>query len=451
MEYNQINISEIRNKYKPEYMKAILYLFLSISVFCFGISLSIIWYFQEFFFLNIFWIVFTVFWLTMFFVIQHDCGHDSYFPNKKSNQFLWRLLSLFTITPYTYWKNDHSKHHAFLWNLDKRENEWYNHWYLRILTLDEYSKMNFWNKFKYLIENYPLFMSTIWAPLQFFIGYHIPFLKYSSKEDNLSIILNSIFCLFLYVSLFFIMGFSLFFWILLLPMVLTAFFGFYLFSAQHRYEESWLERSNDWDFAKCAIEWSSFIDLPKILHFFTWYICYHHIHHFISKIPLYHLSKCYEENKIFQKKWLKIQDVLISPIYCLWDEKNKKMVKMKDFKYISLSLFLIFVFSCFLSGIFNENSILALCLIFIIPLIFLPFLKKRELKKFSLIVPLCWIIWLFFYSITSIFVSKNLVLLTLFFILFLFFFSLIFRIIINSLRKLIINLKSYYIYLREII
>ena len=54
------------------------------------------------------------------FIIQHDCGHGSYFESKRMNDFLGRFCSILTITPYHCWRKLHSVHHATSGDLDRR-------------------------------------------------------------------------------------------------------------------------------------------------------------------------------------------------------------------------------------------------------------------------------------------------------------------------------------------
>ena len=58
--------------------------------------------------------------LVRLFIIQHDCGHSSYFRSRAANDFVGRALSLLTLTPYYSWKRDHAAHHASTGNLDRR-------------------------------------------------------------------------------------------------------------------------------------------------------------------------------------------------------------------------------------------------------------------------------------------------------------------------------------------
>ncbi len=50
--------------------------------------------------------------LVRFFIIQHDCGHGSFFRSRSANDALGRLIGVLTLTPYTDWRNAHAVHHA---------------------------------------------------------------------------------------------------------------------------------------------------------------------------------------------------------------------------------------------------------------------------------------------------------------------------------------------------
>ena len=55
------------------------------------------------------------------FIIQHDCGHGSYFASRRANQWLGACLGLITLFPFGYWKKTHAVHHGTSGNLDRRE------------------------------------------------------------------------------------------------------------------------------------------------------------------------------------------------------------------------------------------------------------------------------------------------------------------------------------------
>ena len=58
--------------------------------------------------------------LVRLFIIQHDCGHGSFFKSRAANDVLGRALSVLTLTPYGSWSQGHAAHHASTGNLDRR-------------------------------------------------------------------------------------------------------------------------------------------------------------------------------------------------------------------------------------------------------------------------------------------------------------------------------------------
>jgi acyl-lipid omega-6 desaturase (Delta-12 desaturase) len=58
--------------------------------------------------------------LVRLFMIQHDCGHGSFFRGRLANDWVGRAIGVVTLTPYDYWRRNHARHHASSGNLDHR-------------------------------------------------------------------------------------------------------------------------------------------------------------------------------------------------------------------------------------------------------------------------------------------------------------------------------------------
>ena len=96
---------------------------------------------------------------------------------------------------------------------------------------------------------------------------------------------------------------------------------------QHQFEHTYWTRGEDWDAARAAVEGSSFYDLPRVVHWFTGNIGYHHIHHLASRVPNYNLRACYQSSPLLQKApritfWASLRCIN----YKLWDENLGRMV-----------------------------------------------------------------------------------------------------------------------------
>ena len=75
----------------------------------------------------------TAGFLVRIFIIQHDCGHHSFFRSRRANDLLGGCCGLFTLTPYYLWRRSHSRHHASSGDLSHR-----GHGDVWVLTVDEY-------------------------------------------------------------------------------------------------------------------------------------------------------------------------------------------------------------------------------------------------------------------------------------------------------------------------
>ena len=58
--------------------------------------------------------------LVRLFMIQHDCGHGSFFRGRRVNDGVGRVIGVLTLTPYDAWRRAHASHHATSGHLDRR-------------------------------------------------------------------------------------------------------------------------------------------------------------------------------------------------------------------------------------------------------------------------------------------------------------------------------------------
>ena len=86
-------------------------------------------------------------------------------------------------------------------------------------------------------------------------------------------------------------GFATWFWALFLPHFFACAFGTYLFYAQHNYPDVELQPRESWDYARAALESSSYMPMGPVMAWFTANIGYHHVHHLNPSIPFYRLPE----------------------------------------------------------------------------------------------------------------------------------------------------------------
>ena len=264
--------------------------------------------------------------LVRVFIIQHDCGHGSFFASRWANDSVGRLCSVFTLTPYAAWRRQHAGHHAIWNNLDKRYSGW--DIYSTCLTVREYLALSRGRRFFYRLARHPLVAHVILPPLIFLVLYRVPFdtpaewLRERRGVCRLNLVLLVVICA---------MGLSVGFGPVLrvqLPiMFVTSVIGVWLFAVQHRFDGSAWARDRHWSFARAALQGSSYLKLPRILQWFTGNIGFHNIHHFAPRVPNYRLESCHRSVAVLQdKEPLTLCAALAAIRLALWDEDKERLV-----------------------------------------------------------------------------------------------------------------------------
>ncbi len=265
--------------------------------------------------------------IVRFFIIQHDCGHGSFTKSKKMNDFIGRAVSVLTLTPYYQWAKEHDRHHATSGNLNFR-----GVGDVTTLTVKEYQNSSVLQKFWYRIYRHPLFLFTAGAVIHFVFKQRLPLYKPKRLKSWISVMGNNLYIAVVYISLSNILGLELFLKLYIPMMFVAASLGTWIFYCQHQFEDTYWEKADNWSYQDAAIKGSAYYDLPRIAHWFSGNIGYHHIHHLSSKIPNYKLPACFEENEVLQtaSHRYKFWESLKCANVALWDEKKKKMVAFRD-------------------------------------------------------------------------------------------------------------------------
>lgn len=265
------------------------------------------------------------------FIIQHDCGHGSFFSTRKANDLTGIFCSIFTLTPYQYWKMNHNIHHANAGNLEHRGiGDIYT------MTVQEYLALSKWGRFKYRLYRNPLVLFIVVPSVLFTILYRFPTVRAKVlKPTYPSIFYTDIMLGVLFVVLGLEIGFLNLLAIQLPITFISSTAGLWLFYVQHQYEDTYWSTDEEWDFAKAAMQGSSYYKLPKILQWFTGNIGFHHIHHLNPKIPNYNLEKVHKNIPEFQAAHtLTLLSSLRSTFLTLWDENQKKLVSFRYLKKV---------------------------------------------------------------------------------------------------------------------
>lgn len=265
----------------------------------------------------------AAFFLVRLFMIQHDCGHGSFFHNKAANDWVGRIIGVFTLTPYDYWRSTHAMHHATSGNLDRR----HGLGEITTLTVDEYLTLPPLKRLGYRLYRHPAVLFGLGPFYTFFLMHRLPvglmkdWRQWASTMSTTLAAVTSIGVLIYFIGPLPVLSVTFF------TMLLGATIGVWLFFVQHQFEGvAWL-RKKDWNSEQAALTGSSHLDLPQPLRWFTANIGIHHVHHLNALIPSYRLPEVLRDHPELHKiSRVGLWESLRCATLGLWDEQNQRLI-----------------------------------------------------------------------------------------------------------------------------
>jgi acyl-lipid omega-6 desaturase (Delta-12 desaturase) len=265
--------------------------------------------------------------LLRLFMIQHDCGHGTFFSYRWANDWAGRIIGVLTLTPYDLWRRTHAIHHATLGNLDRRGIGDVN-----TLTVREYHSRSRWGRLAYRLYRHPLVMFGVGPAYLFFLQQRLPVgLMRSGWGPWVSTTATNLAIALIAAILVWLIGIKAFLFVHLPIALIAATIGTWLFYVQHQFENTTWESDAEWNLHEVALHGSSYYDLPAILRWFTANIGVHHVHHLCSRIPYYRLTQVLRDHNELREVG---RVTLLESFRCvhlvLWDEKQRHLVSFHD-------------------------------------------------------------------------------------------------------------------------
>lgn len=265
--------------------------------------------------------------LLRLFMIQHDCGHGSFFANRRLDDWTGRVIGVLTLTPYDYWRRAHAAHHATAGNLDER-----GVGDITTLTVAEYRERGFWGRLSYRLYRHPLVMFGIGPMFLFIFKQRLPFgMMRSGAEPWVSTMATNLAIACLVGGLIWWLGAATFLVVYLPVVLIAATAGIWLFYVQHQFEETHWSKPPEWQFQNAALHGSSHYVLPAPLRWISANIGIHHVHHLSSRVPYYRLSEVLRDHpELAGIGRITIMESFRCVKLVLWDEANQRLISFRQ-------------------------------------------------------------------------------------------------------------------------
>ena len=269
--------------------------------------------------------------LVRLFMLQHDCGHGSFFRSQRVNNFVGTMLGVFTLVPYHYWRRTHAIHHATSGNLDVR-----GLGDIDTLTVREYLSRPRLKRIGYRFYRHPAVLLLLGPAWQFILKHRLPLdIPREWRREALTVQVTNVMLAGLLVVMCLVVGVKEFL-LLQLPITLLAgSIGVYLFYVQHQYEDTYWRYRESWNYFAAGLEGASHLVMPKPLQWVTANIGLHHIHHVASRIPNYNLQRAFDTHPELRDVtqltlWQSVKTLRLT----LWDEDGRRLVGFRDLREI---------------------------------------------------------------------------------------------------------------------
>ena len=270
--------------------------------------------------------------LVRLFMIQHDCGHGSFFRDRRLNDLVGRVLGVLTLTPYDHWKRTHAVHHATSGHLDRR-----GMGDITTLTVQEYLALPRLGRLRYRLYRHPLVMFGFGPAYLFLLQHRLPvgLMRRGGWRPWISAMGTNAGIAVLALAAMWFVGVTPFLLIHLPIVIIAATIGVWLFYVQHQFEETFWSDGADWSMHEAALHGSSHYDLPGPLRWLTANIGIHHVHHLASRIPFYRLTQVLRDQP-------ELRDIgrltLLESFRCvrlvLWDESRRRLVSFRQLRQL---------------------------------------------------------------------------------------------------------------------
>ncbi len=269
----------------------------------------------------------TAGFLIRLFMIQHDCGHGSFFRSRRLSSVVGHAIGTLTLLPYEYWKRTHAHHHAHAGDLEHR-----GFGDVETLTVEEYLGRSKKDRLAYRIYRNPLVLFGVGALWHFVLKQRLPLnIPRGWTREWRSVWITNLAIAVSVLVMVALVGLPSFLLVHAPVVAVTCSVGVWLFYVQHQFEDTYWERRPTWDFFDAALEGSSHLVLPRPLAWLTAHIGLHHIHHLNPRIPNYRLQACQDAHPALEAaNKITLRGSWAVTRLHLWDDEARRLISFRE-------------------------------------------------------------------------------------------------------------------------
>lgn len=267
--------------------------------------------------------------LVRVFVLSHDMLHGAIFRKSRLGRGLLKAFSLYLVYPPPVWRERHNDHHRHNSRTNSRGQV---HGQVPMVTLREWARLGPGDRISYLCARHPL---TILGG--YFAYFMLPAMDAVRRDPRrywwgICWIAVPFAATALIAWRFGAVTALLAF---VLPVLLAAAVGAYLFYAQHCFEGVEAREPEDWNYFHAALRTTSLFEMPAFMHWFTANIGYHHVHHINVRIPFYRLPEAMASVPALQNpprtswRW---RDIRYNLTHHIWDDERRQLLTYAEAK-----------------------------------------------------------------------------------------------------------------------
>ena len=260
------------------------------------------------------------------FILYHDFMHGAILPGSRLARAVFYSYAALNLTPPRSWRDSHNFHHANVGRIAGSDVGAFP-----LMTTESWRGSSRTRRFAYRVIRHPLTILFAYVTIFFFSVTLLPLLRRPSRywDSALALLAHGT----AVVTLLIFGGFEALFFGLLLPMMMAAAVGGYLFYAQHSFPGMRILPEEEWTVYRAALASSSYLRLGPVLRWFTGNIGFHHVHHLNSLIPFSRLPEAMAAIPELQGPsvtTLNPRDVMACFRANLWDDASGRMVSYRD-------------------------------------------------------------------------------------------------------------------------